>query len=185
MSLRRENLRFTSCWTFICENCLRLGSESLESVILAQKFCRRMLPPFLGSHTFIRAYNKLNRLPNHTAFCFKRRYISLRVRLDGPIFEFHKRQNICIFSKTSRPSTGPNQPLTNFMSWFFSGAKAARACSLFSVEVKNEWRFSSPALHAFILWIAKCYLLPYLRPLSSCRLRNRVHCWRGALHTLK
>ena len=181
MGLRRENLRFTCCWTFICENCLRLGSESLESVILAQTFCRRMLPPFLGSHTFVRTCNKLNHLPNHVAFCFKRKYTSLRVRLEGPIFEFHQKQNICIFSKSSRLSMGSNQPFTDFLSWFFPGGKAARAYSLFRAEVKNEWSFYFAALHAFILWIAQCYLLPYLRSLSSCRLRNRVNCWLGAL----
>jgi len=135
-----------------------------------------MLPPFLGSHNFIRACNKLDHSPNHAAFCFKRRYTSLRTRLERPIFEFHQRQNICIFSKTFRPTVGPNQPLTDLVSWYFSGSKAARACSSFRTGVKNEWSFSSTPLYAFMLWFAHCYLLPYLRTLYNCRLSNRVHC---------
>ena len=47
---------------------------------------------------------------------------------------------------------GPNQPLTELMSWFFPGGKVARAHSLFRAKVKNEWSSSSATPYAFMLW---------------------------------
>jgi len=47
---------------------------------------------------------------------------------------------------------GPNQTLTEVVSWFFTGGKAARECILFRAEVKKEWSSSSAPPHAFMLW---------------------------------
>lgn len=148
--------------------------------MLVQTFCRRMLPPFLGSHNFISAWNKLSYLPNHEAFCFKRSYSSYasgwRVRYSNSI-----KGNISV-SSPRRPDRlwGPTSPFLNWCRGSFPEVKRPGSV----VYLKPKWRVSG-ALPLLPLMPSRygqtqCCLSPYLRTFSNCKLRNRVNFWRGA-----
>jgi len=76
------------------------------------------------------------------------------VMVDNLGFDFWKGQGICVFSKTYRPALGPVQPplqwvwqfLSSWVNWLGLEADHLSPYHLSSVEMKNEWIYTSSPL---------------------------------------